>query len=221
VEIKEKILKISLKLFIERGFLEVYIKDLIREIGIEKSVFYHYFKSKDQLIFEVIEEFWSPHLNNIIRVTDEYNDSSEKKLLKIFQKYSEIESYLRNNLNLDGFNYSAIIFLTIEGLKRHEFETNKVVEFNNRLLEKIESIIEDGKRLGEILNNIDSKSIAINILSSLQSDMVLWAMNQDFNIKELFEMSFKYLWNSIKLPESNHIILDGNMINKCTSSPYD
>lgn len=122
----------AFRLFIERGFLEVYITDIIKEFEIDKNVYYYYFKSKEQLIFEIIEKHWYPYFNEIIRTADEYNESSKKKLLKIFQKYSEIESYLKSKLRVDRFNYGAIIFLTVEGLKVYDPSTtmtNQIVDF--------------------------------------------------------------------------------------------
>lgn len=49
MEIKEKILKSSIKLFMENGFFEVSIRDIFKQININKSAFYKYFKSKDEL----------------------------------------------------------------------------------------------------------------------------------------------------------------------------
>lgn len=216
MKIKDDILRMAFRLFIEKGFLEVYSTEIIKEFNIDKNVFYHYFKSKDQLIFEIIEKYWYPYFNDIIRAADEYNESSKKKLLKIFQKYSEAESYLKSKLKVDRFNYGAIIFLTVEGLKIYEASitiTNQIVDFNNRLLEKIETVIEDGKRLGEILSTVNSKSIAVDALSSLQSALALWAMYENIDIKVLFETNFKYLWNTIKSSE-----IDDTMIKKCTSN---
>lgn len=77
--------------------------------------------------------------------------------------------------------------------------TKSVNDFNENLLEKIASIIEYGKRFGEILSIIDSKYISINILKSMQNSTVLWAMDQKVNIKKLFEADFKYLWKTIKV----------------------
>ena len=197
--IKEKILKIAFKLFIERGFLEVSINELIKEVGMTKSGFYHYFESKDQLICEAIEKFLFPYFEDIIRIIDECNEFPKKKLSKIFQKYSEAESYLKNNFNVDKINYRLLTFFTIEGIKKYKIITKHIAKFHNRLLEKIESVIEDGKRLGEISSKVVSKSTARYTISSLQSLIVLWVMNQNIDIKELFETNFRYLWNSIKL----------------------
>jgi AcrR family transcriptional regulator len=215
---KEKILKIALKLFIERGFLDVSIKDLIKEAGITKSSFYYYFNSKDQLICEALEKLFFSRFDDVIRISDECNWISKDKLLRIFQRYSETESYLKNNLRVERCNYKSIICLIVEGIKDYKSMTNCIVDFNNRLIEKIECIIREGKMLGEISSEVDSKLIATHILTSLQSAIVLWAMNQNINMKILFETNFKYLWNNIKSSESNLVILDNNIINKCIGS---
>lgn len=78
MEIKEKILKSSIKLFMENGFFEVSIRDIFKQININKSAFYKYFKSKDELIYKVIEEFCSPYFDEIIGATNLCNESTKK-----------------------------------------------------------------------------------------------------------------------------------------------
>lgn len=214
-EIKEKVLKIALKLFMEIDFYEVSINDLIKKAGISKSSFYYYFSSKDQLICEAIEKLFFSRFEDILKISDECNEISKNKLLRIFQIYSETESYLKNNLSVKKFNYRSIINLTVEGIMDYKSMTNCIVDFNNRLLEKIEYVIEEGKILGEISSRVDSKFIATHILTLLQNAIVLWAMNQNIDMKMLFEINFKYLWNNIKVPESNLVILDNNIIDEC------
>jgi AcrR family transcriptional regulator len=214
-QIKGKILRIALKLFMERGFFEVSINDLIKEAGISKRSFNYYFNSKDQLICEAIEKLFFSHFEDVIRISDESNEISKDKLLRIFQIYSETDSYLKNNLSVKIFNYRSIICLTVEGIKDYKSMTNCIVDFNNRLLEKIEYVIENGKILGEISSRFDSKLVATHTLTLLQNAIVLWAMNQNIDMKMLFETNFKYLWNSIKSSESNLEILDNNIIDNC------
>ena len=215
---KEKILKIALKLFIERGFWEVSIKDLIKEAGITKSSFYYYFNSKDQLICDALEKLFFSRFDDVIRSSDECNWISKDKLLRIFQRYSETESYLKNNLRVERCNHKSIICLIVEGIKDYKSMTNCIVDFNNRLLEKIECVIREGKMLCEISSEVDSKVIATHTLTSLQSAIVLWAMNQNIDMKKLFETNFKYLWNNIKSCESNFVILNNNIIDQCIES---
>lgn len=215
IQIKEKVLKIALKLFMEIDFYEVSINDLIKKAGISKSSFYYYFSSKDQLICEAIEKLFFSRFEDVLRISDECNEISKNKLLRIFQIYSETESYLKNNISVKKFNYRSIISLTVEGITDYKSMTNCIVGFNKRLLEKIKYVIEDGKLLGEISSNVDSKLIATQTITLLQNAIVLWAMNQSIDMKALFEINFKYLWNSIKVPESNLVILDNNIIDGC------
>lgn len=203
MEIKEKILKKAFRLFIERGFFEVYITDIVKELELDKTDVYDYFKTKDELINEVIEEFWFPHLEDIIVVADNKEESSKNKLLEIFQKYSEMQSYLKVNFNISKFNYKSVVFLTSELLKNYVAIPNLLTKFNNRLLEKIEDVIEEGKQFGEILSTVNSKSAAVKILASLQSNIALWGMNQKIDVNLLFQTSFKHLWNNIKSNESD------------------
>lgn len=216
--IKEKILKIALKLFIEIDFCEVSINDLINKAGISKSSFYYYFSSKDQLIHEAIEKLFFSRFEDVLKISDECNEISKNKLLRIFQIYSETEIYLKNNLSVKKVNYRSIIYLTVEGINDYKSMTNCIVDFNNRLLQKIECVIKDGKILGEISSKVDSKFIAIHTLTLLQNAIVLWAMNQKIDMKALFEINFKYLWNNIKVPESNLVISDNNIIDECIES---
>lgn len=199
LKIKEEILRIAFQLFIEKGFKEVSINDLIKEVDIAPMCFDNYFNSKDQLIHDAIQNLFFSRFDDVIRINGENNESSQAQLLKIFRRYSETESYLNTDLSVINVNYSSIICLMIEGINGYEYMNKCIVDFNNKLLKKIKFIIEYGKSQGEISKSIDSKSTAKYILESLQNNVVLWAMNQNIDIKMLYETNFRYLWKNIKL----------------------
>lgn len=211
---KKIILRIALKLFMEKGFGEVSINDLIKAAGITRKKFAYEFNSKDQLISEAIEKIFFPHFNYIIYFSEECNESSKDKLKRIFEIYSETKCYLRTDIGVRVINYRSIAGLLVEGIKDYKSMTNCVADFNNRLLEKIENIIDEGKLFGEISSEIDSKFIAKHTLTLLQNAIVLWVMNQNIDINKLFEVNFKYLWNKIKSPESNLVILENYMFDE-------
>lgn len=198
VDTRERILNTALKLFVERGFAEVSINDLIKEVGIAKGGFYHHFKSKDELIYEIMEKVIFPHFNEIIRSIDEFNGSAKEKLLEIFKNHSEGESYLKTSFNVGKINDRSIMILIIECIKRYEIMATSVVEFGNQLIEKIEGIIEEGKSNGEFSSNIDSKSVALYIVSVLQGSAALWIMNPKIDMKMLFENNFNYVCKNFK-----------------------
>lgn len=201
MKIRDKILKVAFQLFIQKGFKEVSINDLIKAVDIDPICFDNYFDNKDHLISEAIQKFFFSRFDDIIKINNEKNNSSQEQLLQIFRKYSETESYLNTELSLVSFNYNSIICLMIEGINGYESMTKCVVDFNNRLLEKIKYIIEYGKKKGEISELIDAKPTAKRILESLQNNIVLWVMNQNIDIRMLYEINFRYLWKRIKLYE--------------------
>lgn len=198
MDTRKKILGVALKLFVEKGFAEVSISNIIQEVGIAKGSFYYHFISKDQLINEIIESVISPYLDDILKSLDECNGSAKEKLLNAFEKYSLAEAYLRINFNVDKINNRSIIILIVECIKRYETMATHVIEFTNQLLGKIENIIEEGKSKYQISNTVDSKSISIYIVSSLVGGLSVWIMDPKIDLKMLFDNNFEYLWNSIK-----------------------
>ena len=52
---KSEILETAKRLFLERGFENVNIEDIVKEIGVTRGAFYHYFRSREALIYAVID----------------------------------------------------------------------------------------------------------------------------------------------------------------------
>jgi AcrR family transcriptional regulator len=57
-ESKEHILVTSLKLFLQKSFKEVTMKQIVEETGMSKGAFYHYFNSKEQVFEEIVQHFF-------------------------------------------------------------------------------------------------------------------------------------------------------------------
>ena len=51
---KEHILNVCTHLFLQKGFKEVTMKEIVEKTGMSKGAIYHYFNSKEQLFLEVI-----------------------------------------------------------------------------------------------------------------------------------------------------------------------
>lgn len=56
---KEKIFDAALDLFSEKGFDEVSVRELTRNVGIRESSLYNHFKSKDEILDTIFERFKS------------------------------------------------------------------------------------------------------------------------------------------------------------------
>ncbi|EJV85809.1 TetR/AcrR family transcriptional regulator [Bacillus mycoides] len=53
-ERRNEILETAERLFITKGYTKTTVNDILKEIGIAKGTFYHYFKSKEEVMDEII-----------------------------------------------------------------------------------------------------------------------------------------------------------------------
>lgn len=95
-ERKAEILKAAFELFGSQGFLKTSIQNIVDAVGISKATFFHYFKTKDDLLKEIIlshiVEFIikadfsldKPFLENTQRFVDTlFADMQDKKLMDL------------------------------------------------------------------------------------------------------------------------------------------
>jgi len=119
---RENILKVSLKLFMEKGFNQTSIEEITKLAGISKGSFYTYFKSKEDLLENIIESL----IGNV-----------EKEFFKIVSIKKKnpvdyIESFLKLNLSLSK-NFSSSILTIIRDVS---FAPTKVREEMRKKLRK-------------------------------------------------------------------------------------
>ncbi|GLV66364.1 TetR family transcriptional regulator [Bacillus mycoides] len=53
-ERRKEILETAERLFVTKGYTKTTVNDILKEIGIAKGTFYHYFKSKEEVMDEII-----------------------------------------------------------------------------------------------------------------------------------------------------------------------
>ena len=98
---KEKIIKVSEQLFLEKGFSNTSVEDITNTIGISKGSFYTYFDSKDALLEEIVKRT----LERIEAELIEFQNKSGNK-------EEILEEFVAMNMNLaKEFGPSIIISL--------------------------------------------------------------------------------------------------------------
>lgn len=131
-ESKELIISSAEKLFLEKGFDKVSMRDISEEAKLSKGAIYHHYKSKDEIIKEIINkyvELQRSMLVDLIKKTDGYTgkdkivylldnivDTVETRFKKLeVDEYQCIKSpdmvymYLKNNMNYDAPMLADII----------------------------------------------------------------------------------------------------------------
>ncbi|OQM45129.1 hypothetical protein B6A27_13965 [Anoxybacillus sp. UARK-01] len=84
VSVKEKerlIIEAAMKLFARKGVSSTSIQDITNACGIPKGSFYFYFKSKDELLIKLLEQFFN-HLKEKTKQIETVYDDPKKRFMK-------------------------------------------------------------------------------------------------------------------------------------------
>jgi AcrR family transcriptional regulator len=175
---REKIIKVSLNLFMNKGFNETTIDEITKLANISKGSFYTYFKSKEDLLEKIIE-------NLIENIEKRFYDITKNKTSDPTKILSD---FFNLNISLADEFASSILMI----LRDVSFAPKKIREkFRESMLERINEKLQ--KFLIFLKKNYDENDILIlwGILISLWGNII-------FNGKEIDILSLsKKVWNGI------------------------
>lgn len=131
---RSMIRNVAAKLFVDKGFENTSIKDLAAAAGISTSVIYYYFDSKEELLYQIVDETLSAGLELISEVeksekspkeklasvldihTRSYADDIHKVILMVRDHKSLGEEH-RAALDEKRRQYVKVLIRILEGLK--------------------------------------------------------------------------------------------------------
>lgn len=151
-EKKEQILEAAKDVLLKKGIFKTRVEDITNHLGIAKGSFYTYFKSKDQLLEEIIGEVYEIRKNELKELLIEKIDYKEKIKMFIMKRFMMVSESLKSHLilinltrNLEHLTpllreklfqieilnrrYLKEIIKTIPGIKYSESEINILIVF--------------------------------------------------------------------------------------------
>jgi len=90
-ERKKELLDTAGKLFLTKGYESTSIADIIEVVGVAKGTFYHYFKSKEELLDELAADRIKENLKRMQPLIDDDSLPALEKLLQFFNLSAEIK----------------------------------------------------------------------------------------------------------------------------------
>lgn len=164
-ETKSYILETSFKLFLQKSFKEVTMKEIVKETGLSKGAFYHYFESKEQLFNEIIDAYYM----NFFAI-----DYSRFNQLNFYEFYHDYLKYIDTGINellnrfadskaQNAINYYLLIF---DAINLYPGFLEKTIEMTNREFACWEQIIRTARQNGEIKSSMTDEQIAKIFTSS-------------------------------------------------------
>lgn len=131
-----EILDTAQRLFAEKGYGKCTVNDILNEIGIAKGTFYHYFKSKEEVLDAIIDRAAGQVLERAQKVAANPNFSPEEKLYHIFM-----------TMRMDGEADTMLIeeMHRMENALMHQKSLTTIVTLTVPVLA---AVIEEGNRSG-------------------------------------------------------------------------
>jgi AcrR family transcriptional regulator len=171
-DLKEKILTTGIKLFLTNGYVGTSVRDLTDAVGIARGTLYWHFKSKDQILDEILERYCERFIDAAIETMNSCNGDF---LTKFHVFYRFITEFARDNPEL------LMVFDTLLGeISRNGTDAaNKMKEIRSRLGNSIESLLEIGQKEGLVGKDIDINLHAHIILATFTGMLLHWFVHED------------------------------------------
>ncbi|MBK5458753.1 TetR/AcrR family transcriptional regulator [Peribacillus sp. TH27] len=135
---REKILKISLKLFSEKGYDKVTVDEIVKKSGTSKGSFYQHFSAKSDIFlvrFTEVDDYY----REVFRSFPVDMDPTEKLFIFIRKLMRFLEEEM-------GKDLMKVIYSSALDSKEHTYFLNS----NRSLVQIIRSLIEEAKEQNDI-----------------------------------------------------------------------
>lgn len=90
---KNRIMEVGSKLFFEKGFDGTSVREIMKEVGADIGAFYYYYKTKDELFSDVLDNFFAPYKVNFEKIVVDCEDRPYRAIYGFFE-YVKKETYL-------------------------------------------------------------------------------------------------------------------------------
>lgn len=195
-ETVQKILDASLKLFLEKGYEETTVLDIISEMGgLTRGAFYHHFKSKEEVFDALCEKLF--YESNPFEKAKSHKELNGLEKLKFVLKtsFDETEHHQLNMASMQLLESPAFL--------------KKLIESNQELAPMYQELIEEGIQDGSIHSG----------QPKLLADLFVLLTNF-WSIPTIYPMSDEEAWQKFLMIKSvlDHLglpVIDDEIVKLC------
>ena len=187
-ERQKQILDKSIGIIHSEGIQGFTIKNLSKAIGFTEAAIYRHFKSKNEILCAVLDNFTGKLLEFITTIDENESNSLEK----IEMVYEKLSTTFTNKPAYVSVIFSEEIFKNNNTLSK---KVGKILKLNNNAFK---SIIEAGQNKNEITKDIDSQELTLMTMGAFRLMVKNWKMS---------DFSFNLIDDSKKLYKSIEILI--------------
>ncbi|MBI1307475.1 MAG: TetR family transcriptional regulator [Bacteroidetes bacterium] len=176
MDTRTHILQCSFKLFLQSGFKAVTMNQILDASGLSKGAFYHYFKSKEEVFEEIVNQFVLPFAEV------DYSKFDQTSLRGFLNDYiQQLKDSTKELQKAEGgeldFNFMALIF---EVLRVFPGYRDKFVALHDKEVKAWDKVIKTAQKKGEIKNDIKSLTLAHVFVNNIDGLGIRLLVKQSF-----------------------------------------
>ena len=173
-----------MRIFLEKGYHGTSIDDITQAAGVTKGALYWHFKSKENLLRKIIEEFEKKFLDGLIQAVGEVQGSIIDKIDKFF-RYNAAFPYYNREL--------CVSFTTLSGelIGAHHPIEPEIRRIYKKYQNFLSNLIIRGKKEKIFKREIDADLAALIIIAFHDGILLQWSMNREKIDGKAYVKTFK------------------------------
>ncbi len=183
-ETANRILNQAVRIFLEKGYHGTSIEDITRAAKLTKGALYWHFRSKEDLLKKIVEEYEKRFLDGMIQAVNEVKGSIPDKIEKYF-RYNSAFAYYNRELCVSFDTLAAELVGAHHGI---EAEFRRIYRKYQKFLS---NLIVQGKKEKVFKREMDEDLSALVIIAFHVGILLQWSMNKDEIDGEAYVDTFK------------------------------
>ena len=184
---KKEIIAISSKLFNEKGFSAVSMRDIAQAMGIKAASLYNHITSKQEILSEII-----------IGVAEKFTKGMDTIFLSDASNVEKLEQIIELHVNITVNNADTLGSLNNDWMHLEEPKLTYFLNLRNQYEECFRKIIKEGVSNGHI-EPLNVEVMLFSILSTLRTLYLWYSKRGNINTEELVEQMKKVLLRGVIL----------------------
>lgn len=157
----------ALRLFAQKGYANTSLDEIAAVVGFTKGGVYYYFRSKEQLLLDILADIESRSIGETSRQMLESDASSLAKLVLFNDMQARWASLYPGDL--------AILMLTsIETANEMSTVGDRVRAIYQKMEVLLGATVEQGKKSGEISAAVPTRDMVLSLMAIHDGNMLLW-----------------------------------------------
>jgi TetR/AcrR family transcriptional repressor of nem operon len=173
IDLKEKIVQESLRLFSLKGFLSTSIQDIMSVANASKGGVYNHFKSKDDIFLAVLSEARKIWRDRNLKDLDKI-ESPVEKIKKLLENYRD--RYLKDTNTFPGG--CIFVSLSVELDDQRPDFSGELNQGFSRLKAMVKRYLDQGKDAGELRKDVDTEAVTEMIFAGMLGASVIYGLDK-------------------------------------------